>query len=161
MDDFLRRMREAQKKMKEAQTEVAEEVATEILAVAIDKASGPNYMSEYNKHRRAERRRKRKLKKLSRILPFLKYDETGKLKYPVPVITGTFRRAHKIRRVSRTIREVYGDLNTANYFTYVHDGTSRMEGRATIDDAANEVAYGGKAREIAVRIVNEKLQEVK
>jgi hypothetical protein len=96
----------------------------------------------------------------ARSMAFFKYNMDGSLQYPVPVITGTFRRAHKMRRVGHGRYEVYGDLGTANYFTYVHDGTSKMAGRPTIDDAVFEIRESGEAKNIAVKIVMEKLRGI-
>lgn len=91
-------------KFKQAVDEIAQEVATTILADAIDRASGDGA------------------------------DEPRS--YPVPVRTGTFRRAHKMDRQQNGDYRVYIDAKAAKYAANVHDGTWKMEARPTVDDAA-------------------------
>jgi hypothetical protein len=167
MSGFLRKMERAARAMEGAPDEIAQEVAYEIHDEAIKNASGPNYMADFNKEVKADSRRKKKRlkRKYSDLgsktfaLPFFKYQSSGKLHYPVPVITGTFRRAHKVERVGLGVYRVFGDLNVANYFTNVHDGTSKMEGRPTIDDAAKKIIDSGKAINITRAIVKLRLRE--
>lgn len=124
INDVLRDLDMIEEEIDEAVDEIAKEVATEILDGAIENVNGPNTQ-----------------------------NNGGGQPYPVGVITGTLKRSLKIKRIGKNKYKVFADMNIAKYACWVHDGSSKMEARPFIDDAARNVMDTRRYIEVANNIL--------
>ncbi|WP_432400953.1 hypothetical protein [Wukongibacter sp. M2B1] len=125
LEEVLRELDLTEQEIDEGLDNIVKEVATEILDAGIENLNGPDTGNLTN----------------------------FGLPYPVGVITGTLKRSLRIKRLGKHRYKVYSDLNVAKYSPWVHDGTSKMEGRPYLDDAVLYVMDTKKYIDVADKIL--------